>query len=512
MRNVARTAVGLMIATIIAKILGFGRELVLASAYGANMYSDAYLMATNIPLVIFTIIGSTLATVLIPMYFEIDNKLGEDKALKFFNNVFNIVILVCLVLSILGIIFTKPIVKIFAIGFEGVVFNITVKFTKILIVGIIFTGLSYLMTSYLQIKNNFIIPGLISVPKNIIIIISIIYSVKYNPYMMIWGALIGTIIEFIVQLPFAIKKGYKYKLYINVKDKYIKKMIWLILPVLIGVAVNQVNTMIDRTLASTLAEGSISALNYANKLNGFVMVLFISSIGAIIYPILSKLSAENNKERFINSVITSINSVVLLIIPISVGAIVLAKPIVKILFERGAFDSRATTMTAMALATYSVGMIGVGLRDILGKIFYALQDTKAPMINGVIAMSMNIVLNFILIKHLGLVGLAFATSISSIICILLLFRNLKKKIGYFGQDKILKSTVKSTISSIIMGGITYYSYKLLYTILGSGLINEALSLFISVVIGAIVYVIIVYILKVEEIKIIEDHIKKKLKK
>lgn len=510
MSKVAKATIGLMLATIIAKVLGFGRELVLAAVYGASMYSDAYLTAMNIPVVLFTIIGTTLGTVLIPMYFEVNNDLGEKKALNFTNNVFNIVIAICIVLAILGFIFTEQLVKVFAMGFEGQTLKIAIDFTRITIIGIVFTGLSYVMTAYLQIKNNFTVPGLISVPKNIIIIVSIILSVKYNPYIMIWGTLIGIATEFIFQLPFAIKSGYKYQLYINIKDKYIKKMSWLIGPVLIGVAVNQINTMIDRTLASTLVEGSISALNYANKLNGFVMAMFITSVAAVIYPMLSKLSSEDNKEKFTSSVVQSINSVILLVIPISVGAIVLATPIVKLLFQRGEFDARATSMTAIALIMYSIGMVAFGLRDILGKVFYALQDTKTPMINGAIAMVMNIVLNIILVKYLQLAGLALATSISAIVCIFLLFGSLKKKIGYFGQDKIMKTTIKSIVSAAIMGVVTYFAYDIVSNLLGIGFIKEAVSLVISVAIGAITYGILVGVLKVDEINIMTDMVKKKL--
>lgn len=512
MSKIAKATIGLMIATIIAKILGFARELVLASSYGASMYSDAYLTAMNIPSVIFTVIGTTLGTVLIPMYFDVNSKLGEKKALRYINNMFNIVIVLCIVLSILGFVCTESIVKIFAIGFEGETLKLAIDFTRVLIIGLIFAGLSYIMTAYLQIKNNFTIPGLMTVPKNIIIIITIILSVKYNPYIMVWGTLIGMAVEFLFQLPFAIKSGYKYQPYININDKYIKKTIWLIGPVLIGVAVNQINAMIDRTLASTLVEGSISALNYANKLNLFVMALFITSVAAVIYPMLSKLSSEENKEKFTNSVVQSINSVILLVIPISIGAMVLATPIVKLLFQRGEFDTRATSMTAIALVMYSIGMVAFGLRDILGKVFYAIQDTKTPMINGAIAMVMNIVLNFILVRRLQLAGLALATSISAIICIFLLFRSLKKKIGYFGQDKILKTTIKSIISAVIMGTITYISYNLFNSALGLGFIADIISLFGAIIVGVIIYGILVVILKVEEINVVIDMLKNKLNK
>ena len=512
MSKVAKATIGLMIATIIAKILGFGRELVLASSYGASMYSDAYLTAMNIPVVLFTIIGTTLGTVLIPMYFEINSELGESKALNFTNNVFNMVIAICIVLAILGFIFTEQLVKVFAIGFEGQTLKVAIDFTRITIIGIVFTGLSYVMTAYLQIKNNFTVPGLISVPKNIIIITSIVLSVKYNPYIMIWGTLIGISTEFLFQLPFAIKSGYKYQPYINIKDKYIKKMSWLIGPVLIGVAVNQINTMVDRTLASTLVEGSISALNYANKLNGFVMAMFITSVAAVIYPMLSKLSSEDNKEKFTSSVVQSINSVILLVIPISVGAIVLATPIVKLLFQRGEFDARATSMTSIALIMYSIGMLAFGLMDILGKVFYALQDTKTPMINGAMAMVMNIVLNIILVRYLKLAGLALATSIAAIICIFLLFGSLKKKMGYFGQDKIIKTTSKSIISALVMGVVTYFAYDMVSNLLGVGFVKEAISLVVSIAIGAIIYGILVILLKVDEVNNIISMINKKLNK
>ena len=512
MSNIVKNTLGLMIVTIIAKVLGFGRELVLASSYGASMYSDAYLTAMNIPLVLLTIIGTTIGTVLIPMYFEVNHDLGEQKALKFTNNVFNIVIAICILLSILGFIFTEPLVKIFAMGFEGETLNVAINFTRIIIISIVFTGSSYVMTSYLQIKNNFTIPGIISVPKNIIIITSIILSVKYNPYIMIWGTLIGIAIEFLFQLPFAIKSGYKYQLYINIKEKYIKKILWLIGPILIGVGVSQINTMVDRTLASTLVEGSISALNYANKLNEFVMALFISSVASVIYPMLSKLSNEDNKEKFTSSVVQSINSVILLVIPISVGAMVLAIPIVKLLFQRGEFDARATSMTAIALTMYSIGMVAFGLREILGKVFYALQDTKTPMRNSVIAVVMNIVLNIILVKYLKIAGLALATSISAIICIFLLFGSLKKKMDYFGQDKIIKTTIKSIISAIIMGIVTYFIYDSVSSLLGIGFIKEAISLAVSIGIGAITYGILVILLKVDEVNIITSMIKKKLNK
>ena len=502
-----------MLITMISKVLGFGREIVLGYFYGTSAYSDVYITAMNIPGVVFAAIGAALSTTFIPLYHEALENGGEKRALKFSNNIVCIVVTLSLGLAILGYIFAEPLVKLFAMNFEGEKLLLTVKFVRIMMIGVVCIGLSNIMTAYLQIQGNFTVPGMIGFPYNIVIISSIVISaVTKQIDILAIGVILGMAVQFLFQVPFAIKKGYKFKLVMDLKDEQLKKMVWLVLPVFIGVAVNQVNTMVDRSLASGLETGVITALNSANRLNGFVLGLFITTISAVIYPTLSKLSSENNKEKFAESVATSVNCVSLLVLPATVGAIVLATPIVRILFQRGAFNARSTTLTATALVFYSIGMIGFGLRDILGKVFYSLKDTKTPMINGVIAMVMNVILNIVLVNVMGHGGLALATSLSSIICILLLFCSLKKKIVYYGQDKINNTFFKALISSLAMGVVTYFVYKLFSGMLGLGFIQEAISLGASVGVGVIVYAVLVKVFKVEEIDMLIDMIKKKIKR
>lgn len=513
MSNLAKSAFWLMVVTMLSKVLGFGREIVLNYFYGTSAYSDVYIVAMNIPLVLFASIGVGLGTTFIPLYQEVLNERGEERAIKFSNNIMSIVVALSIILGVLGFIFAEPLVKMFAWHYEGEKLVVAAKFVRIMIGGVLFIGLSNLMTSYLQIKGDFTIPGMIGLPNNIIIIISIILSaVVGNIYILAIGTLIGMLSQFLFQVPFAIKKGYKFKPTIDLKDEYLKKMLWLVMPVFIGVAVNQVNVMVDKSLASGLEDGVITALNSANRLNGFVMGLFIATLGAVIYPTLSKLSTENNNEKFAQSVANSVNCVNLLVIPASIGAIILATPIVRILFQRGAFDDRSTVLTATALVFYSVGMIGFGLRDILGKVFYSLKDTKTPMVNGMISVALNIVLDIVLVKVMGHGGLALATSLSALICILLLFRSLKKKIGYYGQDKIKSTFIKILISSFVMGVVTYFTYKSLFGILGLGFIQEAIALGASIALGGAIYAVLIVLFKVEEVNMAIDMVKRKLKR
>ena len=208
----------------------------------------------------------------------------------------------------------------------------------------------------------------------------------------------------------------------------------------------------------------------------------------------------------------TLNIVLLINIPVSVGAIVLANPIVKILFERGKFDSNATIMTAQALRCYAIGISASGFTTILNRIFYSMKDTITPMINGVIAMVLNITLNILLVKYtnMQLAGLAFATSISALFTIALLFISLRRKIGSFGGKSIVLGMIKSLISGLLMAVVTLFSYNTIDNLLGSGFIKEVITLALSVGIGAIVYGTSIIILKVDEVNIILEKVKGKL--
>ena len=511
MNKLINLATGLIIVTLLSKVLGFAREIVLMYAYGTSAYSDIYITAMSIPNVIFSAIGVALSVTFIPLYHEKFAESGKLGAINFTNNILNITIAISVLLSIVGYIFAEEIVKLFAMSFTGEKLAITVKFVRIIISSMIFIGISNIIKSYLEIKGNFIIPGLVGIPYNLIIIVSIVLSYKFQRiYILPIGVLIAVISQVIVQVPFAYRLEYRYKYKLNLKDEYILKLVKLVVPVFIGVAVYQINSMVDRSLASGLGDGIISALNNANRLNGFVIGIFIATISTIIYPTLSKLSSENDNEEFAKSVCISVKSIISLILPITIGAIVLSTPIVKILFERGAFNETSTILTSDALKFYSIGMIGFGLADIMSKVFYSLKDTKTPMINGAISMLINIVLNLILVRYMGHRGLAFSTSLASIISVSIYFIKLKQKIGYFGQDKIIKTTIKSLIASVMMGMIVSYSYKYIHVVVSSVQIGDLISLLICIPLGILTYTFLAIILKIEDVIYILNIVNEKI--
>jgi putative peptidoglycan lipid II flippase len=359
----------------------------------------------------------------------------------------------------------------------------------------------------LQIKNNFVIPASIGFPMNIIIIFSMFVASKtHNIYLLSIGSVAASLAQLLFILPFVFKKGYKFYFIFNVEDKYLRNLLAIAVPAIIGASVDQINVLVDRTIASIVAEGGISALNYASKLIVFVLGLFVTPISTVIFPLISKMAAENNYEGLKKSLSESISATNFLVIPSTVGIMVFSTPIVEMLFGRGAFDERAVQMTSSALFFYSIGMIGYGLREVLARAFYSMKDTKTPTRNAVIALLMNIILNIVLSKFLGIAGLALATSISAIVCTGLLFVSLRKKIGSFGLKEISISFIRITIASVIMGAVAKISYNMMI-----GIISKNLSLICSIITGSMVYFVVTLFMGIKEVHEIVLKIKKVLR-
>ena len=509
------TALVLMLIILTSKITGFFRDIVLAQTFGAGEITDAYLTALNIPVVLFDGISAALGTTFIPIYFKIKSSKGQEEVNKFTSNILNIVIIISLIFVLLGVIFAPYIVKIFAVGFKGDVFDLTVNYSKILIFSMVFIAINGLVSSYLVASGNVYISGAITIPFNIFVIIAIIFASVTESYVMVYGTLIAYIVQLLFQLPLLIKKGYKHRLTVNLRDENIRQILFLVIPVFIGSYINQINAVVNRTLASTLDSGSITALNYANKLNMFAVGVIAVAISTIMYPILSKLASEGNKKLFKINISKSINMIVIIMLPIMVVMTTFSKEIVKVLFEEGSFNSHDTYLTSTALFFYSIGILAYGLKELLAKSFYSLQDTKTPVRNATISVVINIVFSIILVNIMGIGGLALASSISATVTTMLLLISLRKKIGKIGFSYILKTFIKGAIASIVMYIIMRIAYNYIF-IYGSRFALEsrkfiAFNCFISVILGMSTYLIVVLALKVKEVKEIFDAILFKLK-
>lgn len=491
-----KTAIIVIVLTIISKILGLIREMTLSYNYGTSSVSDAFLISITIPSIIFTFIGISISTGYIPMYSRLCKSEGVDSANQYTNNITIVMTLLSLIIVIFGFIFAPYIVKLFASGFEGETFEIAVILTRFSLFSLIFMGASNILQSFLQVNDDYISPALIGIPMNLVLIISIVFSSLRTYYFLGAGIVISTAIQVVFLWPFAKKKGLHLNLTLDLNDPNIKTMLSLAIPVILGVAVNDLNVIVDRTLASRIVEGGISALNYADTLNKLVYGIFVLSIGTVTYPLISNLASDKDYNRLKNIVHESIKWINFIIVPTTVGMIVFSKELISLLYGRGNFNQESIIMTASALAFYSLGVLGISWRLIIGRIFYSFQDTRTPMMNSIIGVLVNVVLNVILSKYMGISGLALGTSIASYVTIYILINSLKKKVYDFQFKEIIPSFFKILTLSLCVMAVSKKAHDVLLLPL-----QDDVAILIIVVVSLILYFIGLQFLGIEEYKI-----------
>jgi len=455
---------------------------------------------------------NAISTTFVPILSEVEAKEGKDGKIDHTNNMMNIIIFVSLILVIVTWILSPIIIKLLAVGFDGEQFDLAVTLTRIGLPMILFRSIIGSLTGYLHSEQKYVSSAAIGFPYNFTFIIFLLFlSSRFGIKGLMVAAVLAVISQFLIQIPEARKTGFKYSFKFDIKDKYIKKVLYLSIPVLIGVAIDDVKVILNKSLASNLVDGSISALNYSYKINSLVLGVFITALTTVIFPLLSKESNNDNIEGMKKIMSYGVNLILLITIPATIGIIILGTPIVQVAFERGKFTPDDTIMTSSALVFYSLGLIASSLRLLLIRVYYSLQDTKTPMINGVISVGFAIVLNLVLVRFMAHSGLALSTSISTTIAVLLMFHGLRKKIGSLGTRGYIITFVKSIIASGIMGLVVYFTYNGVYGILGVSKLYNLISLLSSVGLGALVYGILCYIFKVKEVRDMVDYLIGKLK-
>lgn len=494
-KKIAVTALVITILTLLSKFIGFYRDILIAKNYGTSINTDAYVMSQSIIGIATTVIITSLTVAFIPLLTDYKENKTEVQYRSFINNVYTITLVLTVFVSILVFLFSSNLVSLFAPGFTGVAAALTVKILRIMTPIVCLSAVVLLNNSYLQSRGRFYIPTLIGYPSNIALIFTMIFlTEKFGIIGLAWSFTVGALLQVLFQVVSLHKADFILKFECDLNNDGLKALLVLVIPTIIGSGVNIVNTTVDRMIGSTLIQGSVSALNFSNRLSMFVLGIVGASITTVFYTSMSNHSAQGNSEDFKVLLKGTINTLNLIIIPASIGFIVLSKPIVQFVFARGAFDQSATVMTASCLVFYSIGLVSFALRDVMTRSFYSIQDTMTPMINGVIAVVLNIILNITLSKFMGVSGLALATSISGIVTTILLMIFLKKKIGSFGLVSISKTFGKIMISSLMMGLIVYFANMYLAQISNNFIIGMA----VSVLLGVIAYGVIISMLKVDE--------------
>jgi putative peptidoglycan lipid II flippase len=511
-RSIAKSFIWVSVIFVFSKILGFAREMTLAATFGASFETDAFFVAIIIPTIIFANVFGTLQATVIPVYTRIKNYEPEEAA-KLATALFYGTVMISLVFIFLGFNFTTYIVKMLAPSFTGETFLLTVKLARIMIFAVPFIALKSLATALLQYHNSFLIPAAAGIPYSIILIIATLcFGHKYGVAAVAIALILGYLCQLLIQVPQLLKL----KVFDNNIILYhpgMKEIVVLTIPVLLGIIGNELNLIVDRILASGLTEGSISSLNFAHQLSMMPAGLFGIALVTVFYPQLNKLANKESLLEFKDCLERAATALIFLLAPMMLGFIILRIPIVQMLFQRGAFDEKATAMTAVALLYYSPGLLAVALNGLLARTFYSLHDTKIPVLVTLISVTLNIILNLVLIRYMAHAGLALATSIAAIVGLMLNIILLSRKIGGLNWGTLFKAAAKIFGTASFMGLVVWWVNLCLTPVCQvASKVYQAVILFLIIGLGTLIYFLISYLLKMKEAYYFSDILQSRLHK
>ncbi len=495
--------------TIVSKLLGFVRDIVLGAIYGTGPELTAFMAASKLPFTLFdTIVGGVITAALIPVFNAILVKYDKKKAFDFANQYINLILVITSMLTVVGVIFAEPLVR-FTLSGPAITpetITLAVSLTRIMFGSIIFTGVAYSFVGMLQSNGQFYIASILSLISNGLVIVYLgVVGDGGTMHALACVMLIGWAMQVAIQLPSIWKYGYRYKPTLKFKTPEMLQAIKLSGPILVSSWAQPLASLINVRMASYLnGGGAVVAIELANRLYIVIAGVFGYVISNLAYPYLSKVAVEEDKEALKGLVQTLVKSITFIIAPIMVGLILLALPITQIAYGRGAFTPEDARLTGTALMSMSFGMLAFSYNEILNKTFYAMNNSRIPMYTAIVGMLTNIVLSLVLPAYYGIAGLGLAIATGTVLTALLNFMMLGRKLpGYMNQSSWMDLS-KMLLATIVMGMVVVFVKQ--------QVTNDFLQVIVATIVGGSVYLVMSILFQVSIIKMILDVLKSRLKK
>ncbi len=500
--------------TFLSRILGLVRLQVIAYTFGYSAITDAFWIGFTLPNLLRSLLAEgALSTAFIPVFSEWLAKKGEKEAKRLANNVLNILMLLLVVVVGLGIFFAPWYVPYLAFGFRKIPsqLGLAIKLTQVMFPFLFFISLAALAMAFLNCKGHFATPAFAPLLFSVAVILSALFlTPQFGIYSLAIGVVVGGGLQLLFQIPSLIQRGFGYCPALSFKDPGIRKIGKLIVPATVGGITLQFNVLINRVFASTLVPGSISALLYAMRLIQFPLGLFAIALSTAIFPTLSSLAAKKRVGELREMVSLGVRMVLFVLVPSSVGLIIIRGPLISLLFQHGAFLAEDTVMTAEALVYYSLGLFAMGEVMVLTRAFYSLQDVFTPVKISILILILNVLLNFLLISPLKHSGLALATSLSMFTNGAILLVLLRRKLKRIEGRKILNSFLKISLVTGAMGAGVFLVIEAIPIMIRISLLKAQIAQVCSGIgVGMLIFCSLAYCLKLDELRVIYQAFRRK---
>ena len=496
---VGRAAMIILLATVVGRVLGLVRDMVVANLFGAKSLTDAFFLAYKIPYLLSLTVAGALTATFIPVFTQRLVRGERDQAWELSVSMTNAAGLVLLALTVVCILLAPWLVPLFGPGFNPATMDLAVELFRVLMLSVIFAGLAGLATGVLNSLKRFGMAAFAPAAGAVVTIGFVVaFAGSWSINSLAWGTTVGALASFLILFPQMRSHGMRYKPRINWRLPGMGEVGMMVWPVLIGSAVGKVSIFVDQVLGSLQGVGAISALNYSEKLFQMPLGLFVAGITIPIFPLLSEQVAAKQPQKVKVTLNFALRLIAFVMIPASVGLIVLRTPIVAFLFQSGKFTADDTSRTAWALLFYSIGLFSYAGRDTLTRVFYAYHDTRTPVKISVAAVGINIVCSYLLMHVLGVGGLAFGTTIALTVNFIVLIELLRRKLGPMLFGSFFRSLARILAVAGLMGGAVWALDAVLAHALVSDRVTMGIRVVLGLALGSAVYFGVAYLARLPE--------------
>ncbi|TDA68692.1 MAG: murein biosynthesis integral membrane protein MurJ [Clostridia bacterium] len=450
--GLARAAGAVFIVNLASRALGFVRDMVIASAYGATPATDAFMVAYTLPYLLQSVLGMAFITVMVPVVTASLAQDREQEAWYLASGIFNRVALLLVAVTAAGIAFTPQLISLMAPGFAPGQAALAGELTRIMFPSLVLVGLGMLLTGILNACRVFALPAAAPAAANLLVILAVVLAGRrFWIHSLAWGTLLGFVAFFLIQWPALRRLGFRYVFTWAGDRPEVGRVVASLLPVALATSINQIYLAINRALASGLDPGRITALDLANRVLNLPIGIVAAAIATVIFPVMASQAAAGRKEELARASSAGLGLVFFLSLPVTVGMMVLASPLIQLLFGRGAFGAGATALTATALLYFALGLPALAAKMLITRTYYALGRYRVPLATGLASVAVDIGLSWWWLPILGHGGLALANSVAATFDLALLLWLVRRYLPTTSYGPVLFSLTQTIVASLVMG-------------------------------------------------------------
>ncbi len=502
-KTIAGAAMLVGVLSLVSRVVGFIRDRILAGAFGAGDVLDAYYAAFKLPDTLFSLLVlGALSASFIPLFSKYYHRVGgRSEAWRFTNGVLNLLAVAMGIGSLGLLIFAKPLSELIAPGFPELKQELVASMTRVMLLAQFILALSVVFGSVLQGLKRFFIYSLAPIFYNLGIMIGAAWLAPWlGPIGLAWGVVLGAFLHFLVQLYGVLQAGYRYEPLFDGKRRDVREAFVLMGPRVLGLAVAQLNVVMMTIIASSLGRGSVTVFHFAYNIQYLPIGMIGISYAIAAFPVLSEHAEKNQPERFVHAFSSSVRQMLMFIVPLTFLFLILRAQIVRVVVGAGAFGWIETIATANTLAFFTLSFFAQCLVLLLARAYFALQDTITPLLSGVVSAVVTLLGSLYFTEHAGVVGLALAYSIGSIVNVALLWVPLRVRLGSLGESSIVNALYIFTGAGLVSGVVmqllkpvaaAMIPLETFFGVLMQGLFAGGIGLF--------VYVLIAWLFKSQEV-------------